>query len=67
LGLLVFIILRYDIPTNEGGLMAAMRGSFSAHNVQELTSLIQEKRTRIEQLEARFAAMSAELTSHSWN
>jgi len=47
--------------------MAAMRGSFSAHNVQELTSLIQEKRTRIEQLEARFAAMSAELTSHSWN
>lgn len=60
----IVIIVRNDIPFTEEGMAKAFAGSpLGLTDPQQLTSMIQEKRGRIERLENQFHTMSTELTA----
>lgn len=57
-------IIHQGIPLTAEGLSAAFAGSpYAVYDDEELTSMIQEKRTEIERLEGQFDAMGSELTA----
>lgn len=63
---IVYLMVSGGIPLSEEGFTSALTGSASplaGYDAQDLTSMIQEKRSHIEKLEGHFHALSTELTT----